>query len=172
MCVLPCVGSCAHNSQPALRDCSWHRLPAPLNRTASMLDLAANFRLMAEQSFVAHMKRQRDQLLDFVSSTPGFDRVRCCGCWHCHACSSLTAYLVATLGVCVLVNVQLAEDAAFAQVEHGLKAQLYHLTQLSGSWGDILPSNVYRRAMGHLVDTVLDHFIQHTQNLEARSVAV
>ena len=51
------------------------RFPPPLNSTASMLDLASSFRLLGEQSFVAHMRRQRDQLQDFVAGTASFDQV-------------------------------------------------------------------------------------------------
>ena len=61
---------------------------------------------------------------------------------------------------------KIGDDDAFAQVELGHKSQLYHLTQLSGSWGDVLPSQIYYRAMGHLVDAVLGNFVHSVQKLD------
>lgn len=61
---------------------------------------------------------------------------------------------------------RVGDEDAFAAVETGVKRQVYHLNQLAGSWADIMPTVAYFRAMGHLIDTVLDDAMQRVLRLD------
>lgn len=54
----------------------------------------------------------------------------------------------------------------YAEVERSLKRVMHHLTHLSRVWKDVLPRHIYLRAIGSLLDGVLEHLTLQFEKLQ------
>ncbi|XP_022093272.1 centromere/kinetochore protein zw10 homolog [Acanthaster planci] len=61
---------------------------------------------------------------------------------------------------------QVATDDNFVGSERAIKQVLHQLGHLQRVWTDILPSNVYTKAMSTLTNTVLKHIVEKVTSLE------
>ena len=115
---------------------------AALRRLCTFVDLVPPFRERADRTMVDTIERQKGQLADIVQS-----RI-----------SILREALRSNEGV-----------VEWTDAETALTAGTYHLGHLSNAWRSILSRDVYGRAMGNLVDTVLSLFLD--QVMTARDIS-
>ncbi|CAM9455526.1 unnamed protein product [Phaeothamnion confervicola] len=116
------------------------RLPAPLDRTATLVDMVPFFRDLAEARFLAQIRKQQAQLLEFL------DGVDVVGSGSTGGSSGAATAAASAAGH------DDADDGASAQV--AISKIAYHLRQLTRAWQGVLAEDLFARAMGGLRDTV------------------
>nr|CAD7428832.1 unnamed protein product [Timema monikensis] len=114
------------------------RMPQVLKQhTVTFVDLAHRLRVLATETFLRQMRAQRDNLLGIL---------RDCG---------ITARI---LRDCALVK--------NTDVEKCIRQCLRQLELLQTVWGQVLPSTVYCKTLGCLVNTMVQELVLRTMSLE------
>eukprot|EP00978_Attheya_sp_CCMP212_P034347 scaffold143527_cov65-Attheya_sp.AAC.1 len=114
-----------------------------LRQMCTFVDLVPPFRSLADKALGDMIERQKFQLMDIVASR------------------------LEMLGKAVESNENVTE---WTDAETALTAGLYHLRHIAQAWRPILSHDVFARAMGNLVDTLLLFFLD--QIMKAKGISV
>jgi centromere/kinetochore protein ZW10 len=109
------------------------KLPDPLNKKASFVDLAQDLRKLGLDYYYIQMNKQREMLVEHISSMQGLSDTH--------------------------------KEARAAQVELTYKKILHQLNLLQKVWKDILPSEMYNKSVGTLIDLVIEKMVFFVEEL-------